>query len=72
MSKGLETLEKLENDEYYTDYEYRVAYDVIRKELKALEIIREDKQLIKFILNRVLTYGLHNVENYDLLKEVLL
>ena len=40
MSKGLETLERLENDECYTDYEYRMAYDIIRKELKALEIIR--------------------------------
>ena len=39
-SKGLETLERLENDEYYTDYEYRVAYDVIRKELKDFEWLK--------------------------------
>ena len=83
MNEGLEVLEKLENDECYTDYEYRVAYDIIRKELKALEIIREKKLHIQWIQdldgNWHLQIGqkdqskaLFAEEEYDLLKEVLI
>ena len=67
MSKGLEVLERLENDECYTDYEYRVAYDVIRKELKALEIV---KSIVK---DNISEWGNvdFNINDYPLLKEVL-
>lgn len=76
---GLEALEKLENDECYTDYDYRVAYDVIRKELKALIHIKETLNLkvYKNKLGQCFLEGTNiliaiSQEKYDLLKEVLL
>ena len=46
MSKGLEALERLENEECYTDYEYRMAYDDIRKELKAWNIVKKHLSIV--------------------------
>ena len=78
MNKGLEALERLENDECYTDYEYRVAYDVIRKELTALVVLKDILQLrvYKNKLGQCFLRGMNillpiSQEKYDLLKEVL-
>lgn len=46
--------------------------DETTKKLKALDIIKSFPNLVNIILETVLTYGKDNVENYDLLKEVLL
>ena len=85
MSKGLEALERLENEECYTDYEYRMAYDGIRKELKVLEIIKNKEINIHALLIHLKRFDSpegYNVlvgekykltqEEYELLKEVLL
>ena len=83
--KGLEALEKLENEECYTDYEYRVAYNIIEKELKALEIIKNKEINIHALLLHLKRFDKadgYNVlvgekykltqKEYDLLKGVLL
>lgn len=92
MSKGLEALEKVED--FYLDYagfdetgEYKTCislyqtleYQVIRKELTALEIIKDfcNLKVYKNKLGQCFIEGTNilfaiSKEKYDLLKEVLL
>ena len=88
MTKGLEALEKLKNrpclstdwSKKEINYDYnKEEYDAIEKELKALEIIKEKKVNVKWLLNSYSCddynnwYDIHlTEEEYDLLKEVLL
>ena len=53
-----------------TDYEQLL--EDCEKLQKAINIIKQYPYLIKIILDTVLTYGINNVKEYDLLKEVLL
>ena len=69
MSKGLEELESIISTFYNKD---REDIKIVEKELKALEIIKSDKELIKIILDYVSTYGMDTYTRYKLLKEVLL
>lgn len=46
--------------------------DIIEKELEAINIIKKYPYLVKIILESVSTYGIDNIKNYDLLKEILL
>ena len=61
--------------------EFAEAYDVIEKELEALEIIREKKVCVVWLKNGLSAYNntcalydlpILNEEEYDILKEVLL
>lgn len=77
MSKGLEALERLENEECYTDYEYRMAYDVIRKELKALEIIKKHLKIVIPINDTIEIFDIDlwnygkQKEDFELVEEIL-
>ena len=91
MSKGLEALTRLRNDECIVLEQYNECYDIIEKELKALEIIKKypknrnslanfrymvdywEKNNIEVTKKLLETYDFpFEVEEYDLLKEVLL
>ena len=62
MNKGLVELEKLENDKCYTDYEYRVAYDVIRKELK-------DKEQLEIMYSNCIVEGAKQKKALEIIKK---
>ena len=68
MSKGLEALKDLYNGNLTKEYKLQ-CYKDIKKSLKALEIIHKNIGL-KRLMNEF-DY-LVNMEEYDLLKEVLL
>ena len=67
MSKGLEALEKLKEDECYTIKDFNECYTAIEKELKALEIIRRNCDV-----DNIIAFCVNNEKERDLLKEVLL
>lgn len=85
MSKGLEALERIKK-QHYVDGRLplidRVRLDIIEKELKALEIIRNKSVKISQIKTCLDLYSYNSClnmydkpitkEEYDLLKEVLL
>ena len=80
MSKGLEALKEIELKWQYGVFTFIPNFEIIEKELKALEIIKNIKGLIEdedlfydseedkyyFFSNEI------SKEEYDLLKEVLL
>ena len=68
MSKGLEALQFMRERDMFLPS----CASTIEKELKALEVIKSFPYLVKIILEMVSTYGKDNVDNYELLKEVLL
>lgn len=81
MSKGLEKLKEIKDDVVgeYID-EYKEHFDIIEKELKALEIIKnkitnKDSSKVFYPFYKDLKGDFHIVltqEEYGLLKEVLL
>lgn len=72
MSKGLEALEMLENDECILLSQFNECYDAIEKELKCLEIIKSHKLLNYIFKNdKCANIYLLSKEEIDSLKEVL-
>ena len=84
MSKGLEALVSLELNACQTSDQKEWAYNIIEKELKALDIMKKYKHFQSFFAFNP-TYKVYQVnmsfyedeelmseEDYDLLKEVLL
>ena len=73
MSKGLESLTDLRNNWCETSDQKERAYDIIEKELKALEIIKN--KLDANTICRVFGYKGYKIIKYftddDLLREVL-
>ena len=73
MSKGLEALTRLRNDECIVLEQYDECYDTIEKELKALEIIKKHKLLNYIFKNKKCANMYHLLEEEtELLKEVML
>ena len=77
MSKGLEALARLFENDYHKPLKYIMRHrdrQTIEKELKALEIIRKlfDKPLLPYEDLHVADQERITKEEFDLLKEVLL
>lgn len=84
MSKSLEALKRIRQETcpatYMPDFDKDECCNIIEKELKALEIIKEKKVNIKLLLIDKdcelynMNYGYEDLtqEEYELLKEVLL
>lgn len=76
MSKGLEALKNF-REHYIFELDEEESLNIIEKELKALEIIKEHIKLGNYKYNSEETYGLTEYtffiskEEYDLLNEVL-
>ena len=82
MSRGLEALKNINLNtilvnERYGRYIFNVDINIIEKELKSLEIIKEKKVEVLWLINKSLEdYNKNHFyeltqEEYDLLKEVL-
>ena len=79
MSKGLEALDYITNDDYvYNEEDYLYSKDIIEKELQALEIIKKKQVNLRYfsVGDLVLYNSLeHTIEltkdEFTLLKEVL-
>lgn len=78
MSKGLEALERIQCNYVHVfkareNGKTQLVHDLntIKKELKALEIIKSDPTFVMYVLNYHYTHW-DSKEEYDLLKEALL
>ena len=68
MSKGLEALKEIKDFAKNEWEDERFDFDIIEKELKALEIIKNNLNIDEILLA---VKGVCKASDYDLLKEVL-